>query len=196
MSRTGLAGLALAVCVACAAPAGSPPSAAPPAAAVAQAPPRTLQLANAGFESGMKPEGRCAIGWDCTMHLNPDSFRFSLLESGAAAERRALCVERVFDEPWALVTQAFQNPAPLRGKRLRLSMAVRVEGASGAGAGPWILSQSRPVANASRLANGTSGWQRLSVEITVPKDAGVVEVGATLEGPGKACFDDVRVEVL
>ena len=93
----------------------------------------------------MKPGNRCAVGWDCTMHNNPDAFRFSLAESGGAAGSRSLCVERAADEPWALVTQAFDNPA-LRGKRLRLSMAVRVDGATGDGAGPWALAQGRPPA--------------------------------------------------
>ena len=173
----------------------APASAPAPAAAAATPAPRTLAVANAGFEAGMKPEGRCAVGWDCTMHNNPDAFRFSMIESGAAADRRALCVDRVADEPWALVTQAFQNPS-LRGQRLRLSMAVRVENATGAGAGPWVLAQGRPVANASKLTRGTAGWQRLEVEFRVPSDAAVVEIGATLEGPGRACFDDVRVEIL
>jgi hypothetical protein len=104
-------------------------------------------------------------------------------------------VERAADEPWALVTQAFDNPG-LRGKRLRLSMAVRVDGASGEGAGPWVLAQGRPPAHARKLVRGTAAWERVSLEFLVPADASSVEIGATLEGPGKACFDDVRLEAL
>jgi len=73
---------------------------------------------------------------------------------------------------------------------------VRVEGAAGEGAGAWILAQGNPPANARKLARGTRAWERLAVELQVPRDATVVEVGATLEGPGKACFDDVRLEIL
>jgi hypothetical protein len=156
---------------------------------------RLVTVANAGFEAGMKAQNRCALSWDCTMHNDPESFRFSLLESGAAAGSRSLCVERAANEPWMLLTQATQD-ASLRGKRVRLSMQVRVEGVTGGGAGPWLLAQARPVANASRLAKGTSGWQPLSVELALPADAQVVEFGAILEGPGKACFDEVRLEVL
>jgi hypothetical protein len=155
--------------------------------------PRLPEVRNAGFEAEMAPGRRCAPAWDCTMHNNPEAFRFYLQESDASAGRRSLCVERVADEPWALVTQAFSDDA-LRGARLRLSMSVRVEGASGSGAGPWVLVQANPPVNASRLVRGSAGWQRLEVDFVVPANATVVEVGATLEGPGKACFDDVRLE--
>jgi hypothetical protein len=188
----------LALLVACA-PAGD----VAPVAAAAGAPARpagapaarVLELRNSGFEAEMKTGGGCAVGWDCTMHNNPESFRFSLLQAGAAAGSRSLCVERVVDEPWALVTQAFQTPS-LRGQRLRLSMAVRVEGAAGEGAGPWALAQGRPPVSARRLVRGSAAWQRVALEFAVPADAAVVEVGATLEGPGTACFDDVHLEVL
>ena len=195
MTRPGSLAVA-SMLAACAAPA-EPPRASVPAPTVAAsatvAAPPALELRNSGFESDMMPGRRCAPAWDCTMHNNPQAFRFSLQEGGAAAGRRALCVERVADEPWALVTQALQTPA-LRGQRVRLSMAVRVEGASGDGAGPWILAQARPPANARKLVRGTRDWERVAIELSVPGDATVVEVGATVEGPGKACFDDVRLE--
>jgi hypothetical protein len=129
------------------------------------------------------------------MHNNPESFRFLHESSGAAAGGRALCVERVADEPWALLTQGLHDPS-LRGVRLRLSLAVRVEGAAGAGAGPWAMAHGARRAHAQQLVNGTAGWQRMSLDLAVPRDATAVDVGATLEGPGKACFDDVRLEVL
>jgi len=198
---TRLAALAVAsVLAACAAPGETPrpvavaPAAAPARATVAAAP--AFEVRNSGFEADMTPDRRCAPAWDCTMHNNPGAFRFSLQEGGAAAGQRAFCVERVVDEPWALLTQAFQTPA-VRGKRLRLSMAVRVEGASGEGAGPWFVAQGRsfPV-NERKLVRGTRAWERVAIEFAVPADAEVVVVGATLEGPGKACFDEVRLETL
>jgi hypothetical protein len=200
MKRLG-AFAAACVLAGCAVPGEAPraiaaaPTASPaPAPAPAAAPP-ALEVRNPGFEDDMMRGRRCAPGWDCTMHGNPEAFRFSLQEGGAAAGRYAFCVVRVADEPWALVTQAFQAPPP-RGLRLRLSMAVRVEGASGGGAGPWILAQGRPPTSASKLVRGTRGWERVAVEFSVPADASVVEVGASVEGPGKACFDDVRLEIV
>lgn len=187
--------LALAGCAS--APPAAPPapavkSAAPSAAAPAPPPPPALR--NASFETPFASDGRCAPGWDCTMHNNPGAFRF-YLQDNAAAGSRSLCVERVLDEPWALVTQAFEGPA-VRGARLRLSMSVLVDGVTGEGAGPWALVQGNPPINPQRLVRGTAGWQRLSVDITVPRERFILEVGATLEGPGKACFDDVRLEAL
>jgi hypothetical protein len=156
--------------------------------------PRAPLIRNSGFEMDMPAERRCAPAWDCTMHNNPQAFRFFLDEQGVPEGRRSLCVERVVDEPWALVTQAFHDPA-LRGARVRLSAMVRVDGASGNGAGPWILAQANPPAHAARLVRGSSGWQRVEVDLAVPAHASTVEVGATLEGPGRACFDDVRLEI-
>ena len=128
------------------------------------------------------------------MHNDPKAFRFSL-QGNAVAGARSVCVERVANEPWALMTQAFENPA-LRGRRVRLSMSVLVEGVTGDGAGPWALVQGNPPTHERKLVRGTAGWQRVAVEMAVPANGVVVEVGATMEGPGKACFDDVRVEVL
>jgi len=172
-----------AVCAACQAPADLRP---PPVVASV--------LRNPGFEAEVVAGARCAPGWDCTMHSNPEAFRFFQAEGMAGG--RGFCIERVADEPWALLTQALQGSRleGIRGKRMRLSLAVRVEGAGGAGAGPWMLVQGAPPLHASRLASGTSEWQRLSIELTVPPHASVVEVGATLEGPGRACFDEARLE--
>ena len=183
---------------ACAAPGETPrvvavaPAAAPARASVAAPPP--LGLRNPGFEADPAPGRSCAPAWDCTMHNNPEAFRFSLQESGAAGGRRAFCVERVADEPWALVTQALQSPA-FRNQRVRLSMSVSVEGVTGEGAGPWLLSQGGH-AHAQKLLKGPAGWQRAAVELSVPADSVMLVVGATLEGPGRACFDDVVLEAL
>lgn len=200
MSRAAawLASVALA---GCAAPLPPAPAAAPAPASAAAPVPRPPAppvpgpfLRNAGFDADFVSGGRCAPGWDCTMHNDPRAFRF-FLQDNAPAGGRSLCVERVLDEPWALITQAFEGPA-VRGAKLRLSMAVMVEGATGEGAGPWALAQGNPPINPRRLVSGTAGWQRLSIDIAMPRDRTVLEVGATLEGPGKACFDDVRLEVL
>jgi hypothetical protein len=164
------------------------------------APPATenaspVALRNAGFEEPMPAGDRCPRGWGCTMHNDPDSFRFYLVEGAAAEGRRMLCVERVANEPWALATQGVA-PAGLRGTRVRLSMAVRGEGLSGPGVGPWILVDGRPRVHESRVVKAAARWQRLAVELTVPAGAQSIEVGATLEGGGKACLDDVRLEVV
>ena len=194
---------ALGLVAACAGPAPSGPQPKAAAAPTAPAPPApaaaaragAIELRNAGFEAE-QPAGntRCAPAWDCTVHGGPESYRFYLEEGAAATGKRSLCVERVGGEPWGLVTQAFQTSA-FRGQRLRLTLSVRLEGVTGDGAGPWMLSQGGH-AHAARLERGTSGWQRMTLELAVPRDSTMVVVGATLEGPGKACFDDVRLETV
>lgn len=197
--RACLAGCAaLAACAvlsSCAGPAGPAPGAVAPAAAAAPdaaRPPGLPALRNAGFEDPMPADARCAPRWDCSAHGNPEAFRFVPLTQGAATGAASVCIERVLDEPWALITQGFHTTA-LRGKRVRLSMAVRADGLEGPGAGPWILSQGGH-AHAQKLVKATRGWERVAVELTVPADSTVIQAGATLEGPGKACFDDVTLE--
>jgi hypothetical protein len=179
----------LAACAAPGGPAPAPPPAARPAAAAAVAVPA---LRNPGFEDPAAG-GACAPSWECSAHVSVASFRFSVANDAPAAGRGSLCIERVGGEPWALVTQGFHTTA-LRGQRIRLSMAVRAQGLEG-GAGPWIQSQGGR-AHAAKLVKATSGWERVAVELAVPAESNLLVVGATLEGPGRACFDDVRLELL
>ena len=153
----------------------------------------TVGLRNPSFEEG-DPGRWCAPGWDCIAHAGTYSYRFFADAAGAPAGRRSLCVERVAGEPWALVRQLVRHE-PLLGASLRLTMSVRVEGASGAGAGPWVLVEGPELVNSSRLVRGSAPWAPASVDFTVPRNATALIVGATLEGPGRACFDDVRLEL-
>ena len=154
-------------------------------------------LQNAGFELDAPAGDKCLPKWGCTMHSNAESFRFFLDETAPASGRRSACIERIHAEPWAVLGQAmFDNR--FRGKRLRLSMVVRTEGVE-VGAGPWIVAKGgagESLAHAQRLVKGTHAWQPMEVELDVPAQASVLTVGATLEGHGRACIDDVRLEVL
>ena len=178
---------------ACAAPAPAPPPAAPRAAA---APPPALVLANAGFESEFAAGRACPPRWACSVHADGSSFRFAP-DTPAAEGKQSLLVERVGKEPWATVTQSFRAQA-LRGQRIRFSLAVRTQGVDGDGAGPWLLvsGDSEVLDHQVRRIRGTADWQRQSIEITVPAKAEHLSVGATLEGGGRAWFDDARLETL
>jgi len=189
MSRALIVSAAL--LAACAAPSGPAPSQAPaarPAAAAAIAVP-TLQ--NPGFEE--PAAGECVPRWQCSAHVSVASYRFVVASDAPATGRGSLCIERTGGEPWALVTQGFHTTA-LRGQRIRLSMAVRAQGLEG-GAGPWVQSQGGR-AHAAKLVKATNGWERVAVDLAVPAESNLIVVGATLEGPGRACFDDVRLELL
>ena len=186
----------------CAAPA--PESVAPvtatrpaPVAPKHFAPEGPFTLRNPGFELEAVAGARCASQWSCTMHADPNSFRFFVDASQAAGGKQSFCVEPVKKEPWALVAQGIRDRS-LNGARVRFTLSVRLDNVGGDGAGPWVQAAipngRKP--SARKLAKGSQGWQDQSVEFDVPDDAITVEVGATLRGTGRACFDNARLEVL
>jgi hypothetical protein len=157
--------------------------------------PRVVPLRNPGFENAPRSGERCPEHWGCTMHSDPDSFRFALELAAPAEGRQSLCIERVRDEPWSLATQEV-DARPLRGARLRFSLAVRIDRAEGAGAGPYLV-VSGPTGNLlheERLLTRTEGWQRVGIDFAVAPTAQTFEIGATLQGGGRVCVDDARLE--
>lgn len=164
-----------------------------PSSAIASVP-----LRNAGFESPARTPNHCADRWDCTVHADPSSFAFTVGGREPPEGKQALCIDRVGKEPWATVTQGVHD-AGLAGKKLRLSMLMRLAGTTGDGAGPWVVlhgTGGRMLKHDQKLVKSTDGWQRTSIDIDVLPGTEIVEIGATLEGPGSACIDDVRLEVI
>jgi len=107
-------------------------------------------------------------------------------------------VEPVTHEPWALATQHVRDRA-FNGARLRYSLMVRVEGATGNGAGAFYLAQGAggvTLDHRQSLVKGTADWQRISVEFKVPQGAEGFEVGLIVEGPGRVWVDEARLELL
>jgi hypothetical protein len=178
----------LAACAGSGPTAPSAPATVSPPAVVLAAP----ALRNPGFEDAAAAGARCPPRWECSAHNDVTSFRFSVSNEAVAAGSGSMCIERVGNEPWALATQAFHTTA-MRGQRLRLSMAVRAQGLDG-GAGPFIQSQGGR-ANAQKIVKSTRGWERVTVDLVVPGDSNLLVVGVIFEGGGKACFDDVRLEL-
>lgn len=175
-----LAALAAAACATSPAP--------PPAA-------RVIALKNPGFED--PPIARpCPGGWDCTMHADPHSFRF-FHDGNAASGKASLCIEPAGREPWGLASQGVFDIQGLYGARVRFSAAIRVEGVTGDGAGPYVMARvGRDLAHDKTLITGTQGWRRIAVEIEVPKGAPFIELGVSLEGRGRVCLDDALLEVI
>ena len=195
--------LACMLVAACAAPPPAPVAPVTAARAAAPAGPKhfapqgPFALRNPNFELEKVTDGRCAKLWNCTMHADPNSFRFFIDDSQAAEGRQSFCIEPVKKEPWALVTQGIRDRS-LNGARVRFTLAVRVDNVAGEGAGTWaqVAPASGRKPTFRELAKGTRGWQDQSVEFEVPEDAVTVEVGAMLRGTGRACFDNARLEVL
>lgn len=133
------------------------------------------------------------------MHADPSSFRFFLDEALPAQGRRSLCIEPLKKEPWAVASQGLFDIAQIRGGRVRFSAAVRLDAVTGNGAGPYAAAQGTGgaiIAHASHLSQGTQGWQRVAVELDVPSGATLIEFGVSLEGRGRVCLDDARLEFL
>lgn len=179
--------LALAAASACAAP---------PAKVEAGKKARAVALKNPGFEAAPRKAERCPEGWECTMHADPESFSFKVQTTKGAEGKQALCVERVTHEPWGLVTQSVPATG-LHGATLRFSVALRVDRADGAGGGPWAVvhGPSGNLVHEERILKATKDWERVSVDFPVGAGAQVVEVGATLQGGGRICIDEARLEV-
>jgi hypothetical protein len=157
----------------------------------------TQPLANAGFEEA-STLASCAPGWSCSMHADPNSFRFVLDHGQAAGGRASLCIEPATREPWGKATQSVTD-ARLRGKHVRFSLAVRTEGVAGHGAGPLVVAyggSGQILAVRQHFVQGTARWRRIALELDVPATTYVLEVGAALEGTGRACIDDARLEIL
>jgi hypothetical protein len=197
MRRAMAVALGVAFASACMAAAPAQKPRGEPAKSEPLAVPRVVPLKNAGFENAPRSGERCPEHWGCSMHADPDSFRFSLERSAPAEGKQSLCIERVTNEPWSLATQALDAVA-LRGAKLRFSLAVRVDRAEGPGAGPFLIvhGPTGNLAHEERLVTRTDGWQRIAVDFTVAPAAQMVEVGATLQGDGRACVDDARLEFI
>lgn len=166
-----------------------------PAATAAPVGGARLPVRNADFEAEPLPRRNCPPAWWCTMHADPNSYRFRV-ESDTSGRGRFLEVTRVTPEPWALVNQGVPATG-LAGKRIRLSVLVNAEKLEGA-AGPMIIFQGaggRVIGHEMSLIPRGRGWQRTSVDADVPAGAELVEIVLKVEGGGAAGFDDVVATV-
>ena len=159
---------------------------------------REVALENAGFELPAEADRNCAVRWGCSVHADPSAFRFAVDATIASEGKQSLRIEPAGKEPWAVAAQVVRD-LRLRGTRLRLSFAMKTEGVTGKGAGPWVEVQDgygRRMSNHTEYATGTQDWARRSIEFVVPAGMYQFEVGTILDGQGKVWIDDFRLEVL
>jgi hypothetical protein len=156
-----------------------------------------LAIADGDFEAETPAGRNCPTSWICRVHADSASFRISSDATTAAQGRRSLRIEKVGTEPWATVLQSI--PArEAAGHRVRFSLAMRMEGVAGVGAGPWIIAfgPGGMIEHRASLDKGTRDWQRAAVEMELPGNAEHIEVGAILEADGRIWIDDARLEVV
>jgi hypothetical protein len=154
-----------------------------------------LALANADFEEG-EAAANCPRGWACKMHANPYAYTFAADTVKPPKGKRSLCVEPASKEPWAVVGQVLHEVP--KGARLRFSVALRVEGGSDKGVGPFFVAQGgagQVVKSQQNLVPGAFDWKRVEVEFEPPPDASLLEFGVVFNLPVKACIDDARLEM-
>jgi C-terminal processing protease CtpA/Prc len=165
-----------------------------------------IPVANAGFEEGTA--GAAPPGWGGTIsaapsadapgapfqaRLDPDNPR-----AGRASARLESVAPSVAPNQFGTITASVDARA-YRGRRVRLTGAVRTEIAESVPVGLWLRvdragqrmgffdnMQDRPIRNAA--------WADYAIEGDVAADAERLVFGMLLAGPGKAWLDDVRLE--
>ena len=99
---------------------------------------------------------------------------------------------------FASVTSSL-SPERVRGKTLRLSGMIKLEGVSNF-SGLWMRSDVGDRAAATfynmqdQKINGTKDWQPYSFELDIPTDATNINFGALLAGKGTVWIDDLNIE--
>lgn len=98
-------------------------------------------------------------------------------------------------------TAILLDPAPLLGKRVKVSGQIRTENVAAPGYAAIWLRVDGPggilsLNNMSEVGiRGTTGWRRYEYELNVNPAGQQIVFGAFLAGQGVAWFDDIRVEV-
>ncbi|MBV9881677.1 MAG: hypothetical protein JO276_01560 [Sphingomonadaceae bacterium] len=179
-------------------------AAAPLAIQCLQAQSAPAPVPNAGFEEGAP--GEAPPGWYGSIRPGaaggPGSpFQARIDTANPRAGRASVRLEStgtVASDQFGVVT-ATVDAHPYRGRRIRLTGAVRTQVGSGIPVGLWLRvdraanamgffdnMMDRPIANPA--------WADYAIEGDVAADAEQLVFGMLLAGPGKAWLDDVRLE--
>ena len=163
---------------------------------------------NLSFEDPLDAAGGPPPGWWFVQHAGETSFEFAVDDQVAKDGKRSLRVKRTGTQPFGGVLQTIKADR-FRGKRVRLTAFLRLENVeaygggvlrdmSGAvlmlraeGGGARSLDDMR-----DRPLRGTKPWTEVSVEISVPATAAVIEFGAMLSGNGTLWVDAVKLETV
>ena len=152
---------------------------------------RPVQLLNGSFEKGTAecPEGWQKYAFDAQHRLSVDT----------AAYAGARCIKAVADAGAAPSWFSFsQDNIPVRaGERITLRVMVRAEGVKGQ-AGWYVHAghekKSDVLNRVFSAGNGTFGWKKLEMKVTIPPDCTKMTVGSVLRGTGAAWYDAFELE--
>jgi len=171
--------------------------------ATAQAP--AASLANPGFEEtaaeGLPPGWRGGIGASQPAGGAPESYRIAIDADNPREGRASARLERVDAggaQAFGSMTQIVDARA-YRGRRVRLTGAVRTEVPPGVQVGLWLRVDREQGRRGffdnmgNRPITGTQ-WADYTIEGDVADDAERIALGLLLVGGGRAWIDDVRLE--
>lgn len=177
-----------------------------PAAQTAQpvVAPTPIPVANAGFEEG--EPGAPPPGWGSNIArtgADASAYRASIDAAGPRSGRSAVRLESIAGaasdaRPFAALSQQI-DATPYRGRRIRLTAAVRTDAAQAGIVGLWLRVDrtgqrrgffdnmgDRPIRSAE--------WADYAIEGDVAGDTERINLGLLLSGSGRAWMDDVRLE--
>ena len=158
------------------------------------------KFANAGFEDG--PIGAVPAGWMAPQMITDAGFTVKTVEGNCHSGKNCAMITGVANPPANMFGNMIQTlpAAGYKLRRIRMSAAVRVEGAA-TRAQMWLRldradhtmaflenMQANPITSA--------GWKTYSITADVPADANMIVAGVMLFGPGSAWVDDVDIEIL
>lgn len=160
-------------------------------------PPATL--ADPGFEGGKV--NKAPPGWKLQGMPRQLVYRATVTNRKCATGKRCLAVAR--DK--AAVTTGVGSAAtgidatPWRGKKVRISAAIRVEG-KGPGDEAFLAAYARPsepkLMTSDKMAWTQApgpAWKTVHVDVDVPLDAGRLVIALMVTGAAKAGLDDIEV---
>ena len=152
---------------------------------------RPIPLLNGSFEKGTAecPEGWRKYAFDAQHRLSVDT----------AAYAGARCIKAVADAGAAPSWFSFSpDNIPVRaGEHITLRVMVRAEGVKGS-AGWYVHAghekKSDVLNRVFSAGNGTFGWKKLEMKVTIPPDCTKMTVGSVLRGTGAAWYDAFELE--
>jgi hypothetical protein len=174
----------------------------------AQAATAAIEVPNAGFEQGAP--GEVPPGWQGTIRAAPATagapaspFHALIDVANPRRGRASLRLEStgaVAPDQFGTIT-ANVDAHPYRGRRIRLTGAVRTDVAAGVPVGLWLrVDRAGPLPgffdNMMDRPIHEAAWRDYAIEGDVAADAERIYFGMLLAGAGKAWLDDVRLEDL
>lgn len=198
--------LPLLLAIAASAHAATGPVAAATTAAPAGAAQKTSQaltespiaVENAGFEAAMV--NGVLPGWRTSQHIGTIAYSMTTDNSTATQGSRSFRMERLQEQIYGLVDQTIQISPDLAGKTLRYSAMLKTEDVGSEG---WLLVVTFHAGTGAIIdqvrstpLTGTRGWQRVSLEASIPEGTRSLVIGVLLLDAGTGWIDDITLGTL